>query len=1362
MTTRKLKTAVVLSMLSIGVLTLGNFDTCSAANTVTIDNETVEDVVYAELLDTGIAADNVVNIKNDSVMNGEVYGAGSKAGDANKNTVNISDSKTKNDVYAGYSFHGNAADNQVNVIGSELKNTGEKGIYGGYICDKGKVSGNTITVKNSRGSADLHAGFVKEYSADNTAEGNSIVMENSKFSSFVVGGGMADSNAIGNSVKISKSTLEVNDSDDGVLFHRSTILGGWSNRGAVSDNAVTIEKDSEIGHDIMGGVANKDNTNSVTNNSITITDSKLSSSKVFGGRGANVSGNKVTITSSNVGNIEAGPPVEVAGAWAEYSDGNATENNVSIENSNVFAYAFGGGSTSGNSTKNIINVSNSDVQTVTGGYSGKEIASDNFDKYIKSKILGTANNNTVNITKGIVSEDVKGGASWYYEVDGNGVTGRTAGGDANGNTVNIKDSNYFAAEVYGGISGGNSKASVSNNVVNITKSRLGKSVYGGLVKSRSGEDVANNNAVTIIDSTTFVGNVYGASASTVDDNSLTVKNSKLTTQNLFGGMGNMAQGNTVTLNKATIVVNSAYIARELAGAKTTKEAVENTVNIENGSSVPLTTYGGYSYGNTSKNVVNVTSSDVSEVVGGYSGIRANTAEYDDVINSKVGNATGNTVTVNKSTVGSITGGQSWYQEILKDGSNGRLTGGDVTDNVVNIVDSTIRGVDGGTTGAGQASNNVVEISDSQVSSQIYGGYTYEGDALNNIVNITNSNGTSSEVYGGYSFKKGNASGNTVNISGSTFYNEASHIGGGRSYDADASDNIVTIKDSELAVPVYGGIGEKRAIGNTVKIINSKKTTATEYNFSDRLYGGEAETATNNSVIVDNSTLDSFIRGGSSSNGTASGNVVSIINGSTILNEVQGGYSFNGNAIDNTVNIHSSHVISLIGGYSGSETADVTTGNLLNVYGMNSTVRAVNNFSFMNFYVPADAENGSTLLTIIDGVDATDLASVKEVKVGVDKGNTKLKTDDVVNLIANEKGIENFSATTGKVAESDYVEFDSKIGLNSDSTALIATITNSPNDSDFIRGGNVTEKSKSMPETAAAAVNLVNSGADTIADQAMGCAADAVSAQGAADSGMAPFATTGGSSQRLNSGSHVDTKGWGISVGFAKEVKNDSGKLLLGPVFEYGRANYDSYLDSGYHASGSTHYYGLGLMAKQTNNDGLYYEGSLRFGKLFSDYEADSRIGGKYDSSTKYFGFHAGLGKIVQLDEQSSLDFYGKYFLTHTFGYDTTMHANGREYAMHFGATNSNRIKLGTRYNYKVSKETTLYTGIAWQYEFSADNTCTIDGASTPSPSMKGSTGYLELGIKNEPNDKFECGIGITGSVGKTQGIGANLSLLWKF
>ena len=336
--------------------------------------------------------------------------------------------------------------------------------------------------------------------------------------------------------------------------------------------------------------------------------------------------------------------------------------------------------------------------------------------------------------------------------------------------------------------------------------------------------------------------------------------------------------------------------------------------------------------------------------------------------------------------------------------------------------------------------------------------------------------------------------------------------------------------------------------------------------------------------------------------------------------------------------------------------------------------------------------------------------------------------------------------------------------------------------------------KSMVETRAASTTMLNAGADMLAGQGFQQAANAVAlaaaetanAANTADSansdgtgdngdrkeilrnyrvGFTPYAALGGSSLRAESGSHVDTKSWGLNVGFAREIKNKQGKLLFGPLVEYGRGSYDSYLDNGTHGKGNSSYWGVGLMARQVNHNGLYYEGSLRVGRVRSDYRGNvNTLNVNYDSSSTYFAAHLGLGKITQLSKTNSLDCYLKYFYTRQAGDDVTMHAGGVPDEIYkFDSVNSHRLRLGARLTHKLSPRSSLYGGLAYQYEFDGDARATYNGLSTPSPSVKGGSGMLELGWQVKPGSSpLTLDLGLTGWVGKQRGLGVQLGMTWEF
>lgn len=312
---------------------------------------------------------------------------------------------------------------------------------------------------------------------------------------------------------------------------------------------------------------------------------------------------------------------------------------------------------------------------------------------------------------------------------------------------------------------------------------------------------------------------------------------------------------------------------------------------------------------------------------------------------------------------------------------------------------------------------------------------------------------------------------------------------------------------------------------------------------------------------------------------------------------------------------------------------------------------------------------------------------------------------------------------------------------------------------------VREQSKSLVETQMASMALANGSADLVAGAGYVNAAQAVKEakeSGNAASAMVPYAAANYGSMRQESGSHVDVKGSNFNIGFAKEVKNGSGKLLFGPMFEYGRGNYDSYLDDGTTGSGTAQNYGIGMMARQTNDNGFYYEGSVRYGKVTSDYSSSNVWAGhdvSYDNSAKYWGAHVGVGKLQKLGGDNAIDLYGKLFYTNQGS--SSVNINGD--TLDFSSVKSKRSRIGFRYIHGTSDVRSVYAGLAWQYEFDGAAHATANGFSTPSPSVKGSSGMLELGVLIAPKSSpVSFDLGVSGWAGKQKGYSLNANMLWSF
>ena len=664
--------------------------------------------------------------------------------------------------------------------------------------------------------------------------------------------------------------------------------------------------------------------------------------------------------------------------------------------------------------------------------------------------------------------------------------------------------------------------------------------------------------------------------------------------------------------------------------------------------------------------------------------------------------------------------------------------------------------------------NQITITDATIAFYAYGSYSENGNADENTVSISGST-VNGEVYGGKGYEE--CSGNTVIVNNSTVNGE---INGSYSENGIAKDNKVSISGGSTVNYVYGGYADKGSVNNTVNIQDS--------------------------------TINGDVYGGYSVDGNSESNTVNI-SGSEILADVYGGYTENDGAI--AEKIQNNKVIfkngakikgDVYGGYDKLSKANINN-NTLEVVGKGNEAKSIQNFDKLNFFITKDLIANDTMLK----VTGTALLNNAEIKAGVELG-TKLNENDKINLItAGALKAENI--TTGTLTDG-LINIDKgiKVAIGPDGNKLVGVIngtthpggggttppggggttppggggttppggggTTPPGGGGTTHpgGGGTTPgagslyadaDAKSPVETQSAALTMLNLGHDLLTTAGYENAALAV--DGEEEGSVNPFITMGANNQKLDTGSHVDLKAWNMNLGFAKKINNNSGKLIIAPVIEYGRGSYDSYLDNGTHGDGDAHFWGAGLMAKQLNDDGLYYEGSLRAGRMSTDYQSAVAGGIKYDSDATYYAAHLGMGKVVQLNDKDTLDYYGKLFYTRQQGDKVTV-GTGATYD--FDATTSLRTRLGARYTHQLSEKNAFYAGLAWQHEFDGESNAivatTLGSASAPAPSMKGDTGIMELGWRVNNSDKFELGLGVNGSIGKQKGVGFNLSLNFSF
>ena len=113
-----------------------------------------------------------------------------------------------------------------------------------------------------------------------------------------------------------------------------------------------------------------------------------------------------------------------------------------------------------------------------------------------------------------------------------------------------------------------------------------------------------------------------------------------------------------------------------------------------------------------------------------------------------------------------------------------------------------------------------------------------------------------------------------------------------------------------------------------------------------------------------------------------------------------------------------------------------------------------------------------------------------------------------------------------------------------------------------------------------------------------------------------------------------------------------------------------------------------------------------------------------------------------------------------------IHTGGRNASVDeydFGAVSSNRVRLGFTYTHKDSDKSEIFAGLAWEYELSGKATASYQGYETPSPSLRGGSGMLEVGYRFAPKDsRFSYDLRFTGWQGKRQGYSGGAHVNWAF
>lgn len=879
------------------------------------------------------------------------------------------------------------------------------------------------------------------------------------------------------------------------------------------------------------------------------------------------------------------------------------------------------------------------------------------------------------------------------DISGNATGGVAVEGAGNAltNTVDVLDTAKVAGAVTGGVSyDGNAK----ENVVNMAGGTVIRGVTGGRTLG-TGEAALNQVTIygaAIGEETEQFGAVFGgvSAKGMANNNVVKIVGSTTTYENVMGGFSTGASANG---NKVTLSGTNS-IGTNIYGGDGQTGASNNELILEDNSTIGVES-----------------NTEIGYAAGGY---------------THTGDVLSNKLTVEGGTMNYAIGG---YTE----------TGGNAESNELTITSGTVyvEAAGGTTLGTGNASGNQATVSNATIGTEtqagtVYGGHAAKGSAYNNVVELTDTT-TYDNVVGGNSWEA-SASGNKVTILGTSSIGTNVFGGAGKT---DAAENTVIIGGStQIGGAVVGAQAEAGdAERNTVFIQGG---TIAEEVIGGDVFGGNAN---DNAVIVTGGTINGDIIGGISNPDTTSGNTI-IIAGGTINRSVIGGYGVaDGSIIGNTVDILGGTFgknASLYGGlFIGSDYGTIE-GNTLNFAAEGITVKNLANFQNINFYI--DKETGSTpaLLTV------TNVSYISEASVHTFAENTEeIAAGGAITLLSAPKGIQAESTEiNGTIIDSNYLSRHTSI--ENDGNNLILNV--SDDDELFLN-----PDTKLFAETRAAGLALIGNGSDAAAVQGFEAAK---AAYGEETGGFAPYASIGGFNLRHETGSYVDTNGMAANLGFARQYERDGYVDTLMPFFEYGRSDYTSHLDDGARGDGDQHYTGGGILYRRDRDDGLHYEAMIRAGRLSGDFKGNiDGIHASYDSDASYIAAEAGLGKIVSR-ENTSLDYYGKFFYTRLGSDSTVIHNSQEDNSYDFDSINSYRTRLGVRWTKEINKKESCYAGIGWAYEFDSDARASWRNFNTPTPTMEGSSGFLELGWKSKmtKDNPWAADFNLTGWAEKQRGI----------
>ena len=603
------------------------------------------------------------------------------------------------------------------------------------------------------------------------------------------------------------------------------------------------------------------------------------------------------------------------------------------------------------------------------------------------------------------------------------------------------------------------------------------------------------------------------------------------------------------------------------------------------------------------------------------------------------------------------------------------------------------------------------------------------------------------------------------------------IGSGKNnlliYGGEQAENVYNLAISDtknIPVNLYGGYYDGIS-DNTVENIFGNEINLSDGDAGWLIYDDPNKIGNDYSVThifsKDDSDIYLNLIAGHGGLGEVSGNKINIYGGAvtgivTPAESKVGTENYSARMHDNEVNIYGNADLTLAKLYGATLFQDSTrehlptfgTNNALNIYGTkNISVAELTAFNDYNFYLPGNVQNQDIIISVT-GENSTDIGDSNIYAVIPQTANLNI-TDKII-LIQNNSGINDSAATSylgingGDLTSKWY--FD---------TSTEADITVGKVDANNVALGfsapKLSPPTKLIPEI------RVPTTINKIADFISG---DLASIEAAGSQIFTPFYAITGGSTTYKTGSHITVRGTNLIVGFSRKFENPKSNLLLAPLIEYGRGNYDTHLDDGENGHGHHRNIGGGIVFRKKLSDGKFYDGSFRLGRIKTDFESNSfgsrrNIFETFKTNSHYIGAHIGAGREIKRSQKEIVTCSAKFLFSHT-GADTMTLTTGEDY--HLSSVNSYRVKLGIQEEYEPNNIHNFYIGTGLECEFNGKSYAEHGGFRTDTPSTKGLSGIFEFGwiIKPRGDEKFSLDLSGVGSVGKNRGLNGRFGINWRF